>query len=105
MDSVILAEKRDSRRHSATSLSENVVAAKTSYRNVSSFIICDQKKASIKMTVLTLLLIKRKMKFSGEAILLVCMKKLKVKSRTRPRRKIERSIISYGELQSPGSVH
>ena len=37
--SVVLAGKRDSRRHSTTSFSENVVVAETSYQNVRSFIV------------------------------------------------------------------
>ena len=45
VDSVILAGKRDSRRHPATSFSENVVLTKTSYRNVSSFIILRSEEA------------------------------------------------------------
>ena len=37
--SVISAGQRESRRHSTTSFSENVVVAKTSYRKVRGFII------------------------------------------------------------------
>ena len=49
---VILAGKRDSRRHSITSFSKNVVVAETSYRMFKVIIL---QSPSIKITVLTFL--------------------------------------------------
>ena len=55
-----MAAKRDSRRHSTTSFSKNVVVAVTSYQN------CERAKSpSVSITVLTSLEKKSKMKFSG----------------------------------------
>ena len=55
-----MAAKRDSRRHSTTRFSENVVVAGTSYQNWER-----AKPPSVSITVLTLLVKKSKMKFSG----------------------------------------
>ena len=42
--SVILAGKRESRRHSTTSFSENVVMAKTSYQTLEVLSLCDWER-------------------------------------------------------------
>ena len=55
-----MAANRDSRRHSTTSFSKNVVVAGTSYQNWER-----AKPTSVSITVLTSLVKKSKMKFSG----------------------------------------
>ena len=64
MLSVILAGKRDSRRHSSTSFSKNFVAAKTSYRYemLEVLLFCDRLRGLTcfkKITVLTFLVKKK----------------------------------------------
>ena len=66
---VILAGKSGSRRHSATSFSENVEVAETSYQMLEVF--CDQERVqppSLKVTVLTFQVKNGKMKLYGESI-------------------------------------
>ena len=58
--SVIMAAKRESRRHSTTSFSENVVVAGTSYKNLER-----AKPPSVSIPVLASLVKKSNMKFSG----------------------------------------
>ena len=61
--SVSLAEKRDSCRHSTTGFSENVVVAETSYQVLEALSLCDRERvlpSSIKLTVLTFLVKKKK---------------------------------------------
>ena len=48
--SVILAGKRGSRRHSTTSLSENVEVAETSSRRVEVLSFCDRERALTSFT-------------------------------------------------------
>ena len=77
--SVILAGKRDSRRHSTTSFSESVVVAETSYQvlHVLSF-CCDREGDEpplIKITVLTFK--KCKIKLSGLSFFENTRKKVK----------------------------
>ena len=77
--SVILAGKRGSRRHSTTSLSENVELAETSYQMLEVLSFCDRKGASspsLKITALTFLVKNGKMKLSGESILRIREKTL-----------------------------
>ena len=86
--SVILAGKSVSRRHSATSFSEKVVVAETSYQMLEVLSFCDRERVqppSLMVTVLTFLVKNGKMKLSGESIFWEYAKKLEVKSRTRSR--------------------
>ena len=62
-----MAGKRDSRRHSTTSFSKNVVVAGTSYQNERGG---EAKSPSVSITVLTSLVKKSKMKFSGVSFFL-----------------------------------
>ena len=48
--SVILAGKRGSRRHSTTSLSENVEVAETSSRGIEVLSFCDRERALTSFT-------------------------------------------------------
>ena len=75
--SVILVGKRGSRRHSTTSLSENVELAETRYLEVYHLAIGrGRKPPSLKITVLTFLVKNGKMKLSGESILRIREKTL-----------------------------
>ena len=76
-----MAGKRDSRRHSTTSFSENVVVPETSYQvlEVLSF-CCDREGVEpplMKITVLTFLEKKRKIKLSGLSFLRIREKTLR----------------------------
>ena len=67
----ILAGKRDSRRHSVMSFSENVVVAETSYQMLEIISFCKRERAkppSIRITVLTFLEQKSTMQLSGVSI-------------------------------------
>ena len=69
--SVVLAEKRGSRRHSTTSFSKSVVLAGTSYQMLEVLAFCNLERAqppSITITVLTFLVKKSTMKNSGVSI-------------------------------------
>ena len=82
---IISAGKRESRRHSATSFSENVVVAKRSYRIVRSFIILRSGESLTSFNRNNRANFsgekKSAMKLSGESIFLEYAKKLKVKYR------------------------
>ena len=68
---VILAGKSDSRRHSSTSFSVDVVVAKTSYQMLGILSFSDREKAlppSKEMSMLTFVVKKSTMKLSGESI-------------------------------------
>ena len=70
-DSVILAGKRGSSRHSTTSFSESVVVAETSYQMLEVLPFCNLERAqpsSITITVLTFLVKKSTIKNSGVSI-------------------------------------
>ena len=45
MNQLILAGKRENRRHSTKNFSENVVVAETSYQMLEVLSFCDRKKA------------------------------------------------------------
>ena len=67
-----LAGKRDTRHHSATGFSENVLVAETSYQMLKFYHIANGKGLLkfplIKVTVLTILRKKNSMKLSGVSI-------------------------------------
>ena len=84
---VISAGKRDGRRHSTTSFSENVVVAKTSYRNVRSYHLRSGEGLTSfnKNNRANFSGEKSEMKLSGVSIFLAYAKKLKIKCRPRSR--------------------
>ena len=83
-----LAGKFDNHRHSTVSFSENDVVAGTSYEVLEVLSFCDRERAKPSPKKITSLLFKVKnntMKLSRLNIFLEYLKKLKVKSSTRPR--------------------
>ena len=84
---IILAGKSDSRRHSTTSFSENVLVAKTSlYQMLGILPFSHREKAlppSKEMSVLTFVMKKSTMKLSGVSIFREQARKLKIKCRPR----------------------
>ena len=89
---VILAGRRDSRRHSTTAFGGNIVMAKTTYQMLEILSFSDRERASPSSTeiiVLTFVVKKSTMKLSGVSIFREDARKLKMKCPgSRPGRRI-----------------